>query len=747
MLKGSIAALLCLAGIGLLSLFFVFSDLRRLESRVINGNTDTLTELLALERTLGFGGFIHDFKNAVLRPDEPVYLDRAASRAAEALEILGRLENVMRSTGRDVDLAEARAVLERYSSGIAMIRDTMPGDVSAPELDSLIRRDDEEAIRAFPEIVERIRADRMENLIQIRNRMQQLSWMAAVSGLALLVGAGFLVRSMHRHDVEALRRLELANARVELALETATNGIIGLDTAGRITIANRVAREMLDLGNSPAPFHWPARIGFKTQDSLSVIERNADPIHRAIAGERLDQEIFVIASGLKGRTRYVRVSSGIVPKRWRERRNTDIRSVVMIEDVTEQETNRQKYERSSRLDALGQLTGGIAHDFNNILATIMYSIELSLEEQLPERARNRLSQARTSVNRGSELAHRLLTFAKRQPGLATAKPIGAVFSEMRSLVRPTIEETIEIVTECEDAQVMIFCDQGQLENAILNLVLNSRDAIMSSTRGNRILIAARSVERPITGDVPLASPGQQIKERARRYVEISVTDNGQGMSEEVKRRAIDPFFTTKGVSNGTGLGLSMVYGFVQQSDGEMRIYSEPGVGTTIRLLLPRGGTDGTREESADRLPVPHGKSERILLVEDDANLLAMMEDMLTSIGYRHISASDGQAAFDLVRDDAEFDLLLTDLVMPGGMDGFALARKVRALRPDIPVIYMSGYAGFTDGSADKIQAPTIKKPCSVGDLARVIRSVLNRSGQPGARNPNPDRSRRSDQAV
>ena len=279
-----------------------------------------------------------------------------------------------------------------------------------------------------------------------------------------------------------------------------------------------------------------------------------------------------------------------------------------------------------------------------------------------------------------------------------------------------------------------------MENALLNLVLNARDAILRAGKGNEITIAARSVsgltspseEREVDPDRHLTSAlegelraqAEGDDDHAYRYVEFSVTDNGPGMTEEVKRRALDPFFTTKSTNSGTGLGLSMVYGFVQQSGGEIRIYSELGFGTTMRLILPRGSDDDVREEPILSQIPASGQGQRILVVEDELHLRDAMEDMIVSFGYDVCSAHSALDAMDMVEGGLEFDALITDIVMPGGMSGFELAAAVRAQRPDVPVIYMSGYAAYTDQEMGVVVAPLLQKPCSPYVLSQYLSEAL-----------------------
>ena len=530
------------------------------------------------------------------------------------------------------------------------------------------------------------------------------------------------------------------NTLLNSVLDSTQNGIIGLDADGRVMIVNLTARHMLGGITIDPPFNWPEAVQFLDPDTLKPLSSSSDPITRSLSGMSLKGETTLMSRHKKdSEPRYTRLTSSILTDDIKAETGIDI--VLVIEDISELEMNRQQVERASRLDALGQLTGGIAHDFNNILATIQYSIQLLSMKTADERSKNYLRTVQTSITRGSQLTQRLLAFANRQPGLAESSLVGDVMDEFAGLATPVIEEAIEMnINPCLD-DLWVFCDIGQLENALLNLVLNSRDAIMRSSKGNQISLTARAVAE-LDADATLRRENTQSyimrglntqdelsrlkdKDVGYRYVEFAVTDNGPGMSEEVRRRAVDPFFTTKSTNSGTGLGLSMVYGFVQQAGGELRIYSEDGIGTTVRLLIPRGAPGGKREEPVKRLPEPSGQQQRILIVEDEFGLLSAMTEIVESFGYVVMQAINGVEAIEVLEKNPEIDLLLTDVVMPGGVSGFELAQKFRLKLPNLPVIYMSGYAGFTEEQIGDVKAPLIQKPAPPAELAEAIQTALS----------------------
>ncbi|MCV3272089.1 hybrid sensor histidine kinase/response regulator [Roseobacter sinensis] len=559
-------------------------------------------------------------------------------------------------------------------------------------------------------------------------------------GIAVRDKDGQAIRLLGAHnDITALKREERAAKNnsefLSQIMNTARSAIIGLSAHGQVTSINSAGRHFLGGISDDVPFDWPDEIGFLETASLQPLENSHNPILRILAGATLKEEVFLLTRNDSKDPRYVRVSSSPV-----EISGESLLSVIILDDVSEQERNRQQIERTSRLDALGQLTGGIAHDFNNLLATVQYALQLAQDAGSEMRRTHYLDTALSSISRGSDLTKRLLAFAKQQPGKAVSQAVSEIMDDFRRLANPLIERNVALDFQVSDADLWVYCDTAQLSNALLNLLLNARDAIQRSARGNRITIRARGIDE-IDADVTLRRehPGTYIakglyeehsqdRERkdnaAYRYIEFAVTDNGPGMPDEVKRRAIDPFFTTKDTNSGTGLGLSMVYGFVQQANGELRIYSEPDQGTTVRLLVPRGTSQGQREEPVERLPETHGSGERILVVEDEFSLRMMMEDLITSLGYSIETAQSGSNALAMIERGETFDLVLTDIVMPGDIGGFVLAKKVRELLPEIPIIYMSGYTGYSEDDMIDVVAPILQKPCPPAELAKTISDAL-----------------------
>ncbi len=384
------------------------------------------------------------------------------------------------------------------------------------------------------------------------------------------------------------------------------------------------------------------------------------------------------------------------------------------------EINQARLRQSQKMEAVGQLTGGVAHEFNNLLQVIAGHMGL-LENSIPESATSEMSfQAiHRSVTRGSELTDRLLSFSRQQPLVPRAVVISEVLAKMRDMLARTLGATIDIATDQKDDVWVAKADPDQLDNALLNLALNARDAMP----GGVITLSAANVriDEAQAATHEEATPGD--------YVVVSVADNGDGMTEQDIGHAFEPFFTTKDVGEGTGLGLSMVYGFAQQSGGFAEIESELGVGTTVRLYLPRqlpreeDQEAGVRDATPETAPPGSGT---ILLVEDNQDVLMSLAAQLTNLGYRVIEAEDGAAALAVLADEQQIDLLFTDVVMPGELSGLELARKILLLRPGLKVLYTTGYSEEIVSEAGRLldNANILRKPYDRTKLAVTISEIL-----------------------
>lgn len=393
---------------------------------------------------------------------------------------------------------------------------------------------------------------------------------------------------------------------------------------------------------------------------------------------------------------------------------------ALVEERTKSlESATAALNHSQKLEAIGKLTGGVAHDFNNVLQIIGGNLQLLRDAYASSRvATDRLELALDAVARGAKLSSQLLAFARRQPLQPTVVNLARILHDMGSMLVRALGESIEIETIVGGGLWNTLVDRNQLENVVLNLAINARDAMNGYGRLT-IELGNSSLDDQYVLSAPEVSAGQ--------YVMLAVSDTGSGMPAEVLERAFEPFFTTKPEGVGTGLGLSMAYGFVKQSGGHIKIYSELGHGTTIKIYLPRSLE--SEEETPTRIKTPIvGGTETILVVEDDPKVQVTVVDMLTQLGYLVLKANDAQSALTVIQSGIGIDLLFTDVVMPGTLRSPELARQARQLLPNLQVLFTSGYTqnAIVHGGRLDPGVELLSKPYGRDDLARKVRAVLGR---------------------
>jgi PAS domain S-box-containing protein len=403
------------------------------------------------------------------------------------------------------------------------------------------------------------------------------------------------------------------------------------------------------------------------------------------------------------------------------------RIYAVARDVTAEKaaTDRLKaaeeaLRQSQKMEAVGQLTGGIAHDFNNLLTGIVGSLDLlqtRLDQGRTENVSRYINAAMTSANRAAALTHRLLAFARRQPLIPKSVDANALVVSLEDLLRRTIGETIDLDIVAASGLWCTLCDQNQLESALLNLAINARDAMPDG--GKLVIATANARIDGIDADTPALLPGD--------YIRIDVTDTGTGMSPEVAARAFDPFFTTKPIGQGTGLGLSMIYGFARQSNGHVLIDSKQGVGTSVRLYLPRHHGDAAEERASSAVADEHiATGETVLVVEDEPVVRGVIVEMLHDQGYRVLEATDGPSGLRMLRLNDRIDLLVTDVGLPG-MNGRQLADQARETRPGLKILFITGYAENVAIAKGFLQPgmEMITKPFDLDNLAQRIREMVS----------------------
>ncbi len=398
-------------------------------------------------------------------------------------------------------------------------------------------------------------------------------------------------------------------------------------------------------------------------------------------------------------------------------------------EVARRAETEDALRQAQKMEAVGQLTGGIAHDFNNLLQGIVGSLDMIQKRILQGRASELdrlIGGAMTSANRAAALTHRLLAFSRRQPLDPKPVKVNPLVSSMEDLLRRTLGEQVALELVLAGGLWLTLCDAHQLESAVLNLAINARDAMPD---GGKLIIETGNCHL----DTEYAQRSRDIT--AGQYVCVSVTDTGTGMPPDVVARAFDPFFTTKPTGQGTGLGLSMIYGFARQSEGLAKIYSVPGEGTCLKLYLPRyRGSDKPEEDSAVSAsfaePLLSASHETVLVIEDEPVVRGLVLEVLTDLGYRTLEAGDGPEGLAILGSSARIDLLITDVGLPGGLNGRQVADAARVARPDLKVLMMTGYAENA-ALAKGVLEPgmsMITKPFAMEVLASRVRSILEVDG-------------------
>ncbi len=393
----------------------------------------------------------------------------------------------------------------------------------------------------------------------------------------------------------------------------------------------------------------------------------------------------------------------------------------VIMDITERRFAEEALRQSQKMQAVGQLTGGLAHDFNNLLTAISGSLELlslRVAQGRTDAFARYIEAAQRAANRAAALTHRLLAFSRQQTLVAKLTDINRLVAEMEDLVRRTMGPSITVRVRTAQDLWTTCIDAGELENALLNLCINARDAM---PEGGELTIETANLSID-------ARAAQQSDITPGEYATLSVSDTGTGMEPEVVRRAFDPFFTTKPIGEGTGLGLSMIYGFVRQSGGQARIYSEPGRGTMVRLYLPRhAGAPEINDTNAPAAEEPRARAgETVLVVDDEPTVRMLIAEVLGDLGYAAIEAADGHSGIDILRSNRRIDLLITDVGLPAGLNGRQVADAGRTIRPELKVIFITGFAEhavFRNAQA----APgmhILTKPFAMDTLAARIREVI-----------------------
>ena len=497
----------------------------------------------------------------------------------------------------------------------------------------------------------------------------------------------------------------------QLTLNAVPTPVIFVDTKMNVTYANRAMEEWFELPRE-------RMVGQHLRELLP--SESLLFLGPQIAAAMRGETVLVTQSGIRnGRTR--EWQTHLVPQIGP---NRDVMGFfAILYDLTEIKRLESRLLQAQKMEAIGQLTGGIAHDFNNLLGVVIGNLQLIERSvaETPALAR-KVHTAMRAAARGADLTKRLLAFARRQILDPTVVDLNRQLNGLNDLLQRSLGDSIEVRMVQTHDLWHTRVDAGQFENAILNLAINARDAM---TQGGRLTVRTQNVtlDSVFCAEHPQIEPGE--------YVSISVTDTGCGIEPEVLKRVFEPFFTTKESGKGSGLGLAMVHGFAEQAGGIATIESKVGRGTTVQVLLPR--TREEREEREDTIvsKAAPGGDETILVVEDDADLRETVVTALSQLGYRALSAPNAAAALRILAGNEEIDLLFTDVMMPGGMLGPALAKRAREMRPKIEILFTTGFAetSVLASTAGLSSGEVVNKPYRNEDLALRIRNVLDREAR------------------
>ena len=545
---------------------------------------------------------------------------------------------------------------------------------------------------------------------------------------AILIGAltSVLMRlwRSEEHERQILLALSDSEARARLILDTSMDAVVGIDASGTITEWNAGATSM---------FGYPPNVAIGGSFSELIVPPSLRDSQRR-AMERFLRDGTSNVIGRRAETKSMRADGSEFPVELTTAhvmRGDEHFFSIFVRDISMQkkaEAERvlleQRLYQSQKLEAIGKLTGGMAHDFNNYLGVIIGNLDLLAERIKTDPVAERLlASAMSGTTRSAELTQSLLAFSRNQPLAPRRVRLNTHLPDLIDLLRRTMGDKAVLKADLAPDLWPTRTDAAQLDSCIVNLVNNARDAMPG---GGILTIAARNVGESSIGEGFLAAP----ELAAGDYIVIEISDTGAGMTPEVAALAFEPFFTTKPVGHGTGLGLSMAHGFVKQSGGHIEIESVIGRGTTVRFYLPRdrgAEDDGGDPALSAMLVQPPGK-ETVLVVDDNEDMREVVIAQITALGYRAVEAADGAAALRILEQgDPHIDLLLSDVIMPGGLDGYQLGAKARELRPDLKVLLSSGFtersSGGTGGHDDEFAL--LRKPYRRETLAQAIRDVLD----------------------
>lgn len=512
-------------------------------------------------------------------------------------------------------------------------------------------------------------------------------------------------------QTETLKQLQISDSNFRMLVENSIQSVAIANSDRRIVYANNQfaktfgyesVSEILKSGGTP---HFIAEADQKLVNSVRV----------DILDGKSGSVTFKF-DGLKQDGSVINLECTMARAIW----DGEVATLTSFKDITQQKQAELRLQQAQRTEAIGQMTGGVAHDFNNLLAIILGNLELLKDDLSDEMHLNLVTNCIGATIRGAELARNMLAFAKQAPLAPQVLNLNSVVEEVRNWSVRTLPASIELDVSLSEDLWLAEVDKASLESALLNLILNAKDALPSFGR-----ITIQTANICVKDEGSKVQPGELA---TGRYVQLAVSDTGVGIPQEQLSAIFEPFFTTKPVGTGSGLGLSMVQGFIQQSGGSIQVSSEPGVGTTFKLYFKTSAAPLLKrnEISGSEVGGSHNK-RRILIAEDQEDVLVVLVKILERAGYSVTSAASGDMAVEIFGEGNLFDLLVTDIVMPGKLQGAELSRKLREKKPELPVVFMSGYAPDTVGGANNIPREDIRltKPVIKKELLAAVAKALD----------------------
>ncbi len=650
-------------------------------------------------------------QTALLEATAPLILRRIAVAAeAQRMRENGDTEGVKALTDR----AEGRGLMERLTGNLDRLAAAEAKLLADREADSrrtgivLLGVDLIGALVILLLVAIQLRESR-RTTVQLQSSLQETQAAKQALEAAVAERTEHLVAAHDelRLSVNVLQSTFRSMAEAVLVIDREHNILLSNPAADRILL-RRAGANLVNLRALSAIFHSDGVTPFKTDELPST---------RVLRGDAFEELEMIVRPHNGNQVRHLVVSG----RPMLDAQGAISGAVLVYHDATISREIERQLHQSQKLDSIGKLTGGVAHDFNNMLTVISGNTETLVSQLSGQPELQRVARLiDDAAERCAELIQHLLAFARRQPLQPRNVAINSAIADIAKLLRPTLGEQIQIETVLEQGSLTAHIDPSRLTNAVLNMAINARDAMPN---GGKLLLETHRVV------LDEAYAQANVDVRPGPYVMLAVSDTGTGMSAEIQQKAFEPFFTTKEIGKGSGLGLSMVYGFVKQSGGHIKIYSEQGHGTTIKLYLPPG--DGMIETAAAVTPQAQGGAETVFVVEDDTMVRNFVTSQLQALGYKTIAAADGQAALQLIDAGQSFDLLFTDVVIPGGMSGRELADEVAKRRPGVKVLYTSGYTDNAIVHHGKLDEGVmlLTKPYRRNQLAEMIRKALGGSGR------------------